>query len=208
LKRARPDVILHTGYNPDISLFLRQSRELGLHWSALIGHGAGYSVYSKLKEAVGTDINYTLDVDPISIWLTNQASLKPELPPMIKMIGDEYMKAKPDTTLKSPHVGMAASNTYLFFTEVLPRAIKQYGGIDAEALRKAALEVDLPEGGTMLGFGVKFEPETDDMAGQNERAFPVMIQYVNDDAKLVWPKSQQQTPPVLPLPSSSPYAAK
>jgi len=26
LKRARPDVIFHTGYNPDITLFLRQSR--------------------------------------------------------------------------------------------------------------------------------------------------------------------------------------
>ena len=36
LKRARPDVILHTGYNPDISLFLRQARELGctsVRWS-------------------------------------------------------------------------------------------------------------------------------------------------------------------------------
>ena len=32
LKRAHPDVILHTGYNPDISLFLRQARELGLHF--------------------------------------------------------------------------------------------------------------------------------------------------------------------------------
>ena len=46
LKRARPDVILHTGYNPDISLFLRQARELGLHFNALIGHGAGYTLYA------------------------------------------------------------------------------------------------------------------------------------------------------------------
>ena len=41
LKRARPDVILHTGYNPDITLFLRQAREQNLKWAALIGHGAG-----------------------------------------------------------------------------------------------------------------------------------------------------------------------
>src|SRR5207249_4964410 len=27
LKRARPDVLFHTGYNPDIALFLRQARE-------------------------------------------------------------------------------------------------------------------------------------------------------------------------------------
>jgi ABC-type branched-subunit amino acid transport system substrate-binding protein len=30
LKRARPDVIFHTGYNPDITLLLRQAREQGL----------------------------------------------------------------------------------------------------------------------------------------------------------------------------------
>jgi branched-chain amino acid transport system substrate-binding protein len=102
---------------------------------------------------------------------------------------------------------MAASNTYVFMTEVLPRAIKKYGGVDADALRKAALEVSVPEGGTMLGFGVKFEPETSAMAGQNERAFPVIIQYVDDKPYVVWPKSLQLREPVLPLPASSPYAA-
>ena len=30
IKRARPDVISHAGYNPDITLFLRQARENGL----------------------------------------------------------------------------------------------------------------------------------------------------------------------------------
>jgi branched-chain amino acid transport system substrate-binding protein len=206
LKRARPDVVFHTGYNPDITLFLRQAREQGLHFGALVGHGAGYSVYDKLKETLGNDVNYIFNVDPISIWLTNQSALKPELIPMIKMVGDEYEKAKPGVTIKSPHVGMAASNTYVFMTEVLPRAIKKYGGIDAEALRKAALEVDLPQGGTMLGFGVKFEGENDAMAGQNDRAFPVIVQYVDDKPYIVWPKALQLREPVLPLPKSSPYA--
>lgn len=207
LKRARPDVVFHTGYNPDISLFLRQARELGLHFSALVGHGAGYGVYDKLKEALGKDVNYFFNVDPISIWLTNPKALKPELVPLIKMVGDEYDKARPGTTIRSAHVGMAASNTYVFMTEVLPRAIKKYGGVDADSLRKAALEVNLPEGGTMLGFGVKFEPETSAMAGQNDRAFPVIIQYVDDKPYVVWPKSLQLREPVLPLPASSPYAA-
>jgi branched-chain amino acid transport system substrate-binding protein len=207
LKRARPDIIFHTGYNPDISLFLRQAREQGLHFSALVGHGAGYGVYDKLKEALGKDVHYFFNVDPISIWLTNEKALRPELPPMIKMVGEEYDKARPGTVVKSAHVGMAASNTYVFMTEVLPRAIKKYGGIDADALRKAALEVDLPEGGTMLGFGVKFAGESSPMAGQNERAFPVIVQYIDDQAQIVWPKSLQRREPVLPLPSSSPYAA-
>jgi len=208
LKRARPDVIFHTGYNPDISLFHRQAREGGLRFSALVGHGAGYGVYDKLKEALGTDVNYLFNVDPISIWATNQKSINPALPPMIEMVGNEYLKARPDTTTKSAHVGMAASNTYVFMTEVLPRAIKKYGGINAEALRSAALEVDLPEGGTMLGFGVKFQGEGAPMAGQNDRAFPVILQYVDDKPYIVWPKSLAQRDAVLPLPASSSYAPR
>jgi ABC-type branched-subunit amino acid transport system substrate-binding protein len=208
LKRARPDVIFHTGYNPDISLFLRQARELGLRFDALIGHGAGYTDYTRIKQAVGSDANFFFDVDPISIWETNPKALKPELPPLIKMVGDAYMKLKPDTILMSPHLGMAASNTYLFLSDVLPRAIEKYGGVSADALRKAALDTDVPSGGTMLGFGAKFAGEASDMAGQNERAFPVVIQYIDDKSYVVWPKSLQQREPVLKLPPASPYAAK
>jgi ABC-type branched-subunit amino acid transport system substrate-binding protein len=207
LKRARPDVVFHTGYNPDIALFLRQAREQGLRFGALVGHGAGYGVYDKLKEAIGQDVNHFFNVDPISIWLANERALKPELAPMIKMIGEEYDRARPGTVVRSAHVGMAASNTYVFMTEVLPRAIKKYGGIDAEALRRATLEVDLPEGGTMLGFGVHFLGDGP-MAGQNDRAFPVIVQYIDDKAHVVWPKSLQHRDPVLPLPASSPYAAR
>jgi branched-chain amino acid transport system substrate-binding protein len=209
LKRARPDVIFHTGYNPDITLFHRQARENGLKFSALIGHGAGYGVYAKLKEGLGNDVNYIYNVDPISIWSTNQKSLvDPKLPDLIKMIGDEYEKAKPETTIRSAHVGMSASNSYVFFTEVLPRAIKKYGGVDADALRKAALEVDLPEGGTMLGFGVKFAGEDSPIAGQNLRASPVITQYIDDKSYVVWPKSQAQRDAVLQFPAGTTYSPK
>ena len=159
LKRARPDVIFHTGYNPDIALLLRQAREQGLKFGALVGHGSGYGVYEKLKESLGADANYIFNTDPISIWLAKPEGLDPSLLPVIKMVGEEFDKIRPGQTIRSAHVGIAASNTYVFMNNVLPRAIKQYGGIDPDALRKASLDVDLPEGGTMLGFGVKFWPE-------------------------------------------------
>jgi len=206
LKRARPDVIFHTGYNPDITLFGRQAREQGLKFAALVGHGAGYGVYEKLKEGLGADVNYVFNTDPISIWLANQKSMDSKLPPVIKMVGEEFDKAKPGVAIRSAHVGMAASNTYVFLTEVLPRAIKKYGGVDPDALRKAALEVDIPEGGTMLGFGVKFHGEGTQMAGQNERSFPVVIQYVDDKSYVVWPKSQAQREAVLPLPKGTTFS--
>lgn len=206
LKRARPDVVFHTGYNPDITLFARQAREQGLKFAALVGHGAGYGVYEKLKEGMGPDANYIFNTDPISIWLANQTSMDPKLPPVIKQIGEEFDKLKPGVAIRSAHVGMAASNTYLLMTEVVPRAIKKYGGIDPDALRKAAMEIDIPEGGTMLGFGVKFPAEGSAMAGQNERSFPVVIQYVDDKSYVVWPKSQAQREAVLPLPKGMTYS--
>ena len=206
LKRARPDVIFHTGYNPDITLLLRQAREQGLKFGALVGHGAGYGVYEKLKEGIGSDANYIFNTDPISIWLANPETLDPKLPPIIKTIGEEFDKLKPGVAIRSAHVGMAASNTYIFLSEVLPRAIKQYGGVDPDALRKAALDVDLPDGGRMLGFGVKFYGEGTPMAGQNERSFPVIIQYIDDKSYVVWPKSQAQRGAVLPLPKGTTYS--
>src|SRR5215475_3464231 len=206
LKRARPDVIFHTGYNPDITLFGRQAREQGLKFGALVGHGAGYGVYEKLKEGLGPDVNYVFNTDPISIWLAKPAGLDPSLLPVIKMVGEEFDKIKPGQTIRSAHVGIAASNTYVFMNNVLPRAIKQYGGIDPESLRKASNDVDLPEGGTMLGFGVKFWPEGSQYAGQNQRSFPVVIQYIDDKSVVVWPKSQAQREPVLPLPAGMTYS--
>ena len=208
LKRARPDVIFHTGYNPDITLVMRQAREQGLKFGALVGHGAGYGVYEKLKEGLGPDANYIFNTDPISIWLANPKGLDPKLPPIIKMVGEEFDKIKPGVAIRSAHVGIAASNTYVFLNDVLPRAIKQYGGVDPDALRKAALDVDLPEGGTMLGFGVKFFGEGTPMAGQNERSFPVVIQYIDDKSYVVWPKSQAQREAVLPLPAGTTYSYK
>ena len=206
LKRAQPDVVFHTGYYPDITLLLRQAREHGLKVGALVGHGAGYGVYEKLKEGLGTDVNYIFNTDPISIWLANQKTMDPKLAPIIKTVGEEFDKLKPGVAIRSAHVGIAASNTYVFLADVLPRAIKKYGGVDPASLRKAAVETDLPEGGTMLGFGVKFHAEGTPMSGQNERSFPVVIQYVDDKSYVVWPKSQAQREAVLPLPAGTTYS--
>ena len=70
-------------------------------------------------------------------------------------------------------------------------------------MRKAAVDVDVPDGGTMLGFGVKFNGD-----GQNQRSYPVVLQYIDDKSYIVWPKSQAQREPVLPLPAGTTYSYK
>ncbi|MBM3556621.1 MAG: ABC transporter ATP-binding protein, partial [Alphaproteobacteria bacterium] len=168
LRRAQADVILHTGYNPDITLFLRQAKDAGLKFSALIGHGAGYGQIDKLVETFKDDVNYVYNVDPVAAQLLDAKSLKPGLGDLTAEMVKRY-RAATGAQEVPPHTSMGFNQAWVFFNDVLPRAIKKHGGIDPEALRKAALETDIPEGGTIQGYGVKFFPPGHKMAGQNER---------------------------------------
>ena len=77
LRAARPDVLFHTGYEPDIALFLRQAKEQGLRVKAYLGHGAGHSQLDKLKEGFGNEIEGFHTVDPIASQLLDPKKLKP-----------------------------------------------------------------------------------------------------------------------------------
>jgi len=208
LRRAQADVILHTGYNPDITLFWRQAKEQGLKWSALIGHGAGYGQYDKLREAFGKDSEYIYNVDPVAAQLLDPKTLKPGLADLTKEMIKRYSAEIKDRKVDEipPHVSMGFNQSWILFTDVIPRAIKKYGGFDAEALRKAALETDIPVGGTIQGYGVKFFPPGTPMSGQNERSSPVVMQYVKGDTKIVWPTAIKTVDPMLPLPKGHTYA--
>jgi branched-chain amino acid transport system substrate-binding protein len=205
LKRARADVLLHTGYNPDITLFLRQAKEQGLKFKAVIGHGAGHSQIDRLRATFGEDVNYFHSIDPAAAQLLDPKTLKPGMAALIAEMTKRYQAVKGPGELP-PHTSMGFNNTWIFLSDVLPRAIKKYGGYDPEALRKAALDTDIPVGGTMQGYGVKFYPPGHPLAGQNERAFPVVMQYVNGRGRIAWPREVQTTDPVLPFPKGHAFA--
>ena len=205
LRRARPDVILHTGYNPDITLFWRQSREQGLKWAALIGHGAGYGQFDKLSEAFGKEAEYIFNVDPVAAQLLDPKTLKPGLGDLTKEMVKRYQVQKGPADVP-PHASMGFNQSWILFTDVLPRAIKKHGGIDAEALRKASLETDIPVGGTIQGYGVKFFHPGTPMSGQNELSSPVVMQYLGGQTKIVWPSAIKTVDALLPIPKSSAYS--
>lgn len=207
LRRERPDVILHTGYNPDITLFLRQSREQGLRWKALIGHGAGYGQIDRLIETFGDAADYIYNVDPVAAQLLDPATLAEGMGDVTAEMVRRY-KERTGVSEVPPHASMGFNQSWILYTDVLPRAIRDHGGIDAEALRKAALETDIPVGGTMQGYGVKFFPPGHEMSGQNERSTPVVMQYIGAETKIVWPTELKTAEPVLPLPEGHPFAAR
>jgi branched-chain amino acid transport system substrate-binding protein len=212
LRSVRPDVLFHTGYNPDIALFLRQATEQGLRLRAYIGHGAGHSQIDKLKEAYGAkEIEGFHTVDPIASQLLDPKKLKPGVgdltAEMVKRYKALYDKDVADRAI-APHVSMGFNNMWILLNDVMPRAITKYGGFGPDALAKAARDTDIPEGGTMQGYGVKFNPPGHRFAGQNQRAFPAVFEIIEGKFELVFPKTVATLSPLLPLPASSPLAVR
>ncbi len=211
LRSQRPDVLFHTGYNPDIALFLRQAKEQGLRVKVYVGHGAGHSQLAKLKETFGNEVEGFHTVDPPASQLIDPKKLKPGLGDLTQEMLRRYKAFEPTIPpgQVAPHVSMGFNNMWVLLNDVLPRAIQKHGGFGPEALAKAARETDIPEGGTMQGYGVKFHPVEHAMAGQNMRAIAAVYQVVDGELKHVYPPviASLGSPPVV-LPASSPWAAR
>jgi branched-chain amino acid transport system substrate-binding protein len=211
LRSVRPDVLYHTGYNPDIALFLRQAKEQGLRVRAYIGHGAGHSQLDKLKEAFGKDVEWFHTLDPMASQLIDPKKLKAGVGDLTAEMVKRYKQlydANAATAAIAPHVSMGFNNMWILLNDVVPRAIGKHGGFGPEALAKAARETDIAEGATMQGYGVKFNPPGHRFAGQNERAFAAVFQIIEGKFEVVFPKAVATAQPVLPLPASSPFAAR
>lgn len=206
IKRAKADVISHAGYNPDITLFLRQARESGLRFKMLFGAGAGYSQLDKLRATFGADIDNFCNIDPVPAQLLDPAKLAPGMGDLIKTMVSRY-QAKTGATDVPPHCSMGFNQTWVLLNNVLPVAKEKYGSFEPEAIRKAALDVDIPAGGTIQGYGVKFFPQGTPLSGQNERSTPVVMQNAGEHISVVWPTNIRTQDPVFPLPKGSTYGA-
>src|SRR5205814_8646322 len=151
------------------------------------------------------DIDNFCNIDPVPAQLLDPAKLAPGIGDLTKTMVERY-KAKTGATDVPPHCSMGFNQTWVLLNNVLPVAKEKYGSFDPDAIRKAALDVDIPPGGTIQGYGVKFYPPDTPMSGQNERSTPVVMQYAKDGTIVVWPTAILTADPVLPLPSSLPYA--
>ncbi|BEQ14281.1 ABC transporter substrate-binding protein [Desulfoferula mesophila] len=208
LKRVKPDAILHTGYFPDVVLFFRQARELGLKTKAIEGHGAGHANMPKLAEAAGGDLmNYCFNVDPAPAQMLDRKKLVKGTGELIgeflKRYEEKFKVSDPPT-----HATQGFGHTWILLNDVAPLALKKYGDLSPESIRKASLEIDIPEGGTPCGYGVKFAQPGTPLSGQNLRSYPVVVQSINGKLGIAWPAALQTVTPVIPLPAGSPFAEK
>jgi len=192
-KSLKPDVVLATCYVNDAILWQRQMRELNLNIKAMVGSGGGHGI-SDFPKALGHDADGVFSADfPL---IKNPKSLDPKLDPPLKTVFDRYKKKygeDPDM-----HAMSAFTGAWIFYKYVLAKT----GSMDTETLRKAISQVDIPMGGTHMGWGVKFQGEKDPEPGQNTRAFAVMNQWQNAMYNAVWPQKYAETKTILvPLPA-------
>ena len=144
---------------------------------------------------------YIFNVDPVAAQLLDPQDARARAGRADRRRWSSATRPRPRPTEVPPHVSMGFNQTWIFLTDVLPRAIKKHGGVDPEALRKAALETDIPDGGTIQGYGVKFFPPGHEMSGQNERSSPVVMQYIGGKTRSSGRRSAHREP-VLPWPKA------
>ena len=193
MKAESPNIVIASSYAHDALLIQRQMKQLGVNVDAFIGTGGIYGLPS-FAEGLGTAVNGIFDTEGSAN--INTAALSKDAAKQL----DDFKKRFQAAHGKPPsYVGTQGFvGTYLLLDNVLRKA----GSLDPEKVRQAAVAVDVPDGGTALGWGVKFAGETDPMRGQNIRSYPVAQQWQNGKLVVVSPDKTKTTDAILmPLPA-------
>lgn len=187
LKSKNPDVVLAASYVNDAILLARTSKDLAFKPAVTIGTTAGHGTPDFVK-ALGADSEGIFAAGILSSVSPEKMSVE------FKSLFDEVTKRyKEKNNGKEPSVNVynGFSGTWLLLHDVLPKAQT----VDAEGVRKAALELNLPEGSTLMGYGVKFAGPDEKNAGQNTSAFAAVMQWQGGKLVPVFPRILSQKEP-------------
>lgn len=193
MKAGAPDIVIASSYANDALLIQRQMKQIGVNVQAFIGTGGIYGL-SSFGEGLGTAVNGIFDTEGSA--KVNSSALSDDAKGLLA----EFKKRFETAVGKQPsYVGTQGFvGTYLLLNQVLPVA----GSTDPEKVRAAALALDIPTGGTALGWGVKFAGEGDPVQGQNMRSFPVAQQWQDGQLVVVAPDNVKTNDAILvPLPT-------
>lgn len=166
LKQREVDVVLQTSYQNDSVLFLQQANEAGYQPLAVIGGGGGYSTQAT-ADAVGADI-----IDGVLNTDFTQYIVNKEFTPGI----DDFLAAYEAKYGGEPLSGHSLTN-YVGAMAILT-ALNEASDFEPATIIETVKAVDIPEGTTAAGYGVKFGENN-----QNERARMMGLQW--QDGKLV-----------------------
>ncbi|QIE47768.1 ABC transporter substrate-binding protein (plasmid) [Pseudohalocynthiibacter aestuariivivens] len=174
-KQLEPDILIVCQYTPDGILFWRQAREAGLEVKAIVGNGGAHNV-GEFAEALGDDVNGVLNAGT-SVYI-DKAGLTEEAAQTFTRFHEQHA-VRFEGRQASAHTGMGFNAMWTVLNDILPEA----GSMTPEAIRQAALALDKPIGSSIVGWGTKFDPETQN----NTRAFPTYDQWQSKQIATVAP---------------------
>lgn len=180
LKNNQVDVLYAISYQNDAIQLMKQSKALGFTPDLVFGFGAGYTT-PDIVEAIGSDVDGIVVSDAAPIGITDDV-LSDSLDPNYAEFYDAYMEEWNQEPLVHATIGYVGA--MVLFQNVLPEA----PDLTAESIIDAAMAVDIPNGGTVGYFGVKFMgPNADPGLHQNERAGFYVMQYQDEKLRTVYP---------------------
>lgn len=178
LKAANPDILHHIARDQDAILFWRQAREQNFQVKAVVHAGATGYGNPGFGKAFGNDAN-----GPFVLAEPGPGLLLDKMRPegqAIERAFREAIKAKTGTDVPTSGHQLAAGGLW-----ILKLALDAARTDDLEEFRAAVMDLDLPVGSVLNGWGVKFEE-----SGQNSnaRVQHYMLQWQNGSLVTVWPE--------------------
>lgn len=170
LKSAGVDVVLQTSYQNDTVLFFRQMKEQGLKLKAAIGAGGGYSLRDTMEAVGAANIEGALNVDFTQFRTNTKAA-----PGM-----DEFVKRYQAKYGYAPRSGHSLA--HYMGTKAFLQGMANAKDLTGPAIREAVMKLDIPQGATATGWGVKLDEK-----GQNTRAEPFLMQWQGGELLTVFP---------------------
>jgi len=183
LKSIAADVVIAVSYAQDAVLLGRQAKENGLRIPVFIGTGGGHSLAS-FAEGLGPAADGVFNVDFTQFEV--QRSFAPGLEDFLA----EYRKRYSS----EPRSGHSLAN-FMGANVVFDILEQTKGSTDPKEIARVAKALDVPEGKTATGWGVRFDDKN-----QNTRAKPFVTQWSGGKLKTVWPKEAAVMEPVLKAP--------
>lgn len=177
LRSAGCDVVLHAGRQNDILLFFRALEESGWRPRMVVGAGGGYSLTDTAR-AIGPAFEGVMNVD------VPQFAVNDVVAPGAAAFAETYKRRFG----ADPRCGHSLSN--FVGAQACLEAMHRAGGTDRDRLRAALQAIDIAEGGTANGWGMRF-----DERGQNTRARPLLMQWQGGRQVTIFPADAAVTTP-------------
>lgn len=187
IKQAAPDAVVAASYQNDAVLLLKALKQQGVKLAAFVGTGGIYGLPA-FKSALGSGAEGLFDTEGSAS--VPDSALTPDTQKLRATFVDKW---------KQSHSGAAPTflptiafdATWVLLHNVVAKAKSE----DPKDLSAAAKALDLAQGSTILGYGVKFNAK-----GLNERAFVVGMQWQGDKPVVVYPEKYASAKPIkVPL---------